>query len=254
MLGELPQAERDSFEAHYFDCGECALDVRAAAALADNARNVLCHEAPEVALQVARPTEGKWLAWFKPIVAVPASAVLLLVIAYQNTVTIPNARRGHAKEPAVEKSAAGPNPSNEAMRQAGFSQKAPNQSPSEMNPVLVGSVFSLHSVNVRRGEDVDTSEVDSIQVQPAENFAFRLDFTPNQVFDRYVGKLVDSSGREVFRIMVPGNSTNKKMQLAIPGGLLKPGTYSLIFARDLGANGLGNGSEVLRYRFTITFK
>lgn len=41
MLGELAQAERDSFEEHYFDCSECALDVQAAAAFADNARNVL---------------------------------------------------------------------------------------------------------------------------------------------------------------------------------------------------------------------
>ena len=26
VLGELPETERDSFEEHYFDCGECALD------------------------------------------------------------------------------------------------------------------------------------------------------------------------------------------------------------------------------------
>lgn len=45
VLGELRQAERDSFEERYFECGECALDVQAAAAFADNARNVFSHEA-----------------------------------------------------------------------------------------------------------------------------------------------------------------------------------------------------------------
>lgn len=30
VLGELRQAERDSFEERYFECGECALDVHAA--------------------------------------------------------------------------------------------------------------------------------------------------------------------------------------------------------------------------------
>jgi anti-sigma factor RsiW len=39
-LGELPQPIRDEFEDHFFDCEECALDVKAAAAFVDNARAV----------------------------------------------------------------------------------------------------------------------------------------------------------------------------------------------------------------------
>src|SRR5437667_227349 len=70
VLGELPQAERDSFEEHYFDCAKCALDVRAAAAFTDNARNMLCQEAREAASQAAAPAGGKWLAWLTQVVEV----------------------------------------------------------------------------------------------------------------------------------------------------------------------------------------
>jgi anti-sigma factor RsiW len=41
VLGELPQSLRDDFEEHYFECQECALDLKAAEAFVDNAREVL---------------------------------------------------------------------------------------------------------------------------------------------------------------------------------------------------------------------
>ena len=80
VLGELPLAERDSFEEHYFDCSDCALDVQAAAAFAVNARNMLCHEAWEVTLRAAAPAGGRWLVRCKLIAGVPAFAVLLIVV------------------------------------------------------------------------------------------------------------------------------------------------------------------------------
>jgi len=80
VLGELPQAEHDSFEEHYFDCGECALDAQAAAAFADNARNVFCHEAQEVALRAAAAAGGTGLVRFELMAAVPASVVILMVV------------------------------------------------------------------------------------------------------------------------------------------------------------------------------
>src|ERR1041385_2643668 len=94
VLGELPAAERDSFEEHYFDCAECALDMQAAAVFAENARNLLRQEARAADVRGAAPAGSGWFAWLKPIVAVPAFAVLLLFVAYQNVVTIPQAREG----------------------------------------------------------------------------------------------------------------------------------------------------------------
>ena len=40
VLGELSQPLRDEFEAHFFECQECARDVKAAAEFVDNARAV----------------------------------------------------------------------------------------------------------------------------------------------------------------------------------------------------------------------
>ncbi len=89
VLGELPPELRDAYEEHYFDCAECALDVRAAAAFAENARSVLGQDAREVDWRAAAPAGGRWLAWLKPMVAVPALAVLLLVVGYQSFVSVP---------------------------------------------------------------------------------------------------------------------------------------------------------------------
>jgi hypothetical protein len=230
VLGELPQAERDSFEEHYFDCRECALDVHATAAFAANARHVFGEEVRESGLQAAAPTRRRLFAWFRPIVAVPAFAGLLIVIAYQNLVTIPDARKAPASEVSM-------------------------QNTTRPSAVLFGSAFPLHAVDGRRGSDSSTTnQVDSIRVRPDEGFAVRLDFAPKEASDNYIGRVIDSSGREVFQVAVPGSSTNKKVQLVVPAGLLKPGGYSLIFAGDPGAKGLGSGGEVLRYSFSIAFQ
>jgi anti-sigma factor RsiW len=45
VLGELSQSLRDKFEEHFFECPECALDVKAVAGFVDNARAVWCFAA-----------------------------------------------------------------------------------------------------------------------------------------------------------------------------------------------------------------
>ena len=257
VLGELPAVQRDEYEDHYVDCPECAKEVHAAAAFADTAREVFRQEAQGGRAQRAQgQLRGGWFAWLRPVVVVPALVVLLLIIAYQNTITIPLAKKAAGSEVAFQ-NPTGPNPSDKAAMQASLSQGAASSEPAGMKAVLVGVAFPLHALGGRRGEDAGTtgtSRGDQIQVQPGENFALRLDFTPNPVFDSYAGKLADASGHEVFRLTVPGSTTNKTVQLAIPAGLLKPGTYSLTFAGDPGAKGLGNGGEVLRYRFSVAFR
>ena len=41
VLGELSPPLRNEFEAHFFECQECALDVTATAGFVDNVRAVL---------------------------------------------------------------------------------------------------------------------------------------------------------------------------------------------------------------------
>lgn len=95
LLNELSPEARDAFEGHFFDCRECALDLRAAAAFVDEAKAQL----PGLQTQ-ARPAvkteRRKWFAWasplFTPAFAAPAFAALALVVGYQNAVTLPGLR------------------------------------------------------------------------------------------------------------------------------------------------------------------
>jgi hypothetical protein len=66
---ELSPAERDAFEEHFFDCQECADDVRFEMTFAANARAVFREQraerrpAPEPR---AADSRGSWLAWLRP--------------------------------------------------------------------------------------------------------------------------------------------------------------------------------------------
>jgi len=88
LLNEMPQPERGEFEAHFFDCQECALDLRTTAAFLEAAKKELRHS------RVARPAPAApKKSWFefswRPAFAAPALALLLLIIAYQNVVVLP---------------------------------------------------------------------------------------------------------------------------------------------------------------------
>jgi len=97
LLNELPPDARDAFEEHFFDCSDCALDLRAAAAFVNEARTQL----PELTasqperVSPAKPKEKRngWLSWWSPAIAAPVFATLLLVIGYQNFVTYPALRQ-----------------------------------------------------------------------------------------------------------------------------------------------------------------
>src|SRR6266481_6717673 len=86
---------------------------------------------------------GGWLGWFQPIVAVPAFAALLLIIAYQNTVTIPQARNSSARAVAE----------------------------------VYGQSFLLQPSDTRRGNEATANEA-PLQVRASEGFLLQLDFNP----------------------------------------------------------------------------
>ena len=109
LLGELTSEQREAFEAHFFDCYECALDVRAEAAFLKEAKTQLPQmaraEAPAAMAERPRPAmpEKKhrdWFGWVRPAWAVPVFAALLVVIGYQNLATIPGLRSA-AESPRV---------------------------------------------------------------------------------------------------------------------------------------------------------
>ena len=87
LLEELTPEARDKFEEHFFDCQECATDLRATAGFMDAARKEFqAHPMPK---PLVAPKTTPLLAFFRPAVAWSALAASLLVIAYQNFVVVP---------------------------------------------------------------------------------------------------------------------------------------------------------------------
>lgn len=91
LLNELDPGIRDEFEAHFFDCPECALDVRAGAEFVAQSKTILADDAETLPLarHVPEPVKRAWFFWLHPAFAAPALAILLAVIGYQNLVTYP---------------------------------------------------------------------------------------------------------------------------------------------------------------------
>jgi hypothetical protein len=93
LLNELDPEQLDQFEEHVFDCRDCALDVRAAAMFLEQSKSELSEAPPELPVKVPTPAHRGWLAWLRPTLAVPAVAVLLAVIGYQNLIVLPAMQR-----------------------------------------------------------------------------------------------------------------------------------------------------------------
>ncbi|MGC2639684.1 MAG: zf-HC2 domain-containing protein [Acidobacteriaceae bacterium] len=100
LLGELSPDLRDAFEGHLFECEECALDLRAGAALIEGMKAELAAPAAAGVAEQGAPRRRDWFAWLRPAFAVPAFAVLLLVIGYQNLALIPTLRSA-ARQPRI---------------------------------------------------------------------------------------------------------------------------------------------------------
>lgn len=208
-LGELSATQRDEYEEHYFDCGECALEVRAIAAFADTTREVLRQE--RIFEESKAAARGGWFAWLRPAFAVPAMAVLLSVVGYQNFVTIPAARQEAAQGAAQ----------------------------------LFATPFSLQMANVRGGEEV------KIQIHANESLPLKFDFTPGKIFDEYICQVEDEMGRPLFQMKVPGTLANKEVNVVVPAGSVKTGKYALVFTGAPTANKQASREEVLRLSFSV---
>ena len=89
LSGELPEALRDQFEEHYFDCFECANDLKSLDTFRTASRMVFEEEVTAKVPPRPEAAPAGWFAWLRPLVAVPAIAALAAIVVFQNAVTIP---------------------------------------------------------------------------------------------------------------------------------------------------------------------
>ena len=212
ILGELPPELRDEFEEHYFECPECASDIRALARFRNISRLVM-EEDPGAGVSATEPSPQRgWLAWLRPAFAAPAIALLAAIVVFQATVTIP------------------------ALKERGKGQS-------------VAQVYesSFRVQGTTRGENAS-----KVSVSPEEAFALDFDFTPSRKFASYQGVLVDASGTAIEIFDITGEKANKELHLVIPGAKARSGNYGLVFYGMNGASPPGQtADEVQRISFTV---
>src|SRR5260221_13226351 len=90
VLGELSPVQRDEYEEHYFDCAECAVDLKAVAVFVDNSQEFLRQEAKNEVVKAPIPVGGDSFRRFKPVVTVTAFGALLLGVRYESIVIRPH--------------------------------------------------------------------------------------------------------------------------------------------------------------------
>jgi Putative zinc-finger len=96
VLGELPAADREAFEAHYFSCEVCAEDLRSTAALLQGVKDGFAGSgasADVIPMPLAH-SRSRGIRWYQSA-ALPwaAAAALAAVTTYQSVWVVPPLRR-----------------------------------------------------------------------------------------------------------------------------------------------------------------
>jgi hypothetical protein len=178
LLGELTPGLQEEFEEHFFGCQECALDLRTGAAFLEHSKVVL--SASEVAApsapEVSRPPSW-WQAWWRPAIALPVMALLLIVIGYQNLAMFPKLKGAVA---AVN------------------------------SPQLLPAI-SLINVTTRGSSKAVLSG------HRGEPFLLFVDVPAESRFSSYVAELYGPAGDSQWSLSIAGDLTKDTLSIRVPG-------------------------------------
>jgi hypothetical protein len=225
LLGELPEAERSSFEEHFFECQECASDVEAGVLFADTARAVFREQKPlaEPARSFERDREqmrtpararSPWRAFAdlfrRPLVPQFAALALAAVSLYQGLVVIPGLKY------AVENL-------------------------SSARPLPAFQLFQAV-----RGTPPNLSV-------PAGAGFFALNFDPawDRAYPQYLCELIDSRGSRRFSITAPAPRLGQPVSILVPARDLADGSYRLAVSPGFDT---GGGQPLASYAFDLNFE
>jgi hypothetical protein len=223
LLGELDADSRHEFEEHFFDCGECALDVRAGALFVEQSKALLADEPRLAGLSRSAPTlvpaqpaaaEPPWLAsllgMFKPAFAIPVMAALLTVLGYQNLVTYPQMK---------------------------LALNSPRVLP-----------FAFVNVGSWGGGQV-------VSIRPGEGFLLFARISADG-YPRHVAELYNPAGKLEWSLPIPSSEQDTlpgqdQYPLQVPGAQREAGTYTLVVR---GLTAAGESKEVGRGSFELQFR
>jgi hypothetical protein len=189
LLDELTPELREQFEEHFFDCQECALEVRAGAAFVEHSKVLLSGPVavPARAL-VPVPAKPGWFAWLRPAFALPVLATLLVVIGYQNLVTYPRLKGEVAVVDA---------------------------------PRLLASA-SLINANTRGGNKPVVSAGEG------EPFLLFVDIPAEARFSSYVAELDGPTGTSEWSLTIPAETVKEMVSIRVPADHHGAGMYTLV--------------------------
>jgi hypothetical protein len=219
LLDELSPDERDAFEEHFFDCTECAVDVRAGAAFVQEAKAQL----PGLTLEAAPRAQAakspvkdsdSWLdrlrrLFSSPLLAGPVFAALIAVVGYQNLVTVPGLRTA-ATEPRL------------------------------LTPVALHGATRGEPVTIDADRNADVDLMVDVPVRP-EITSYSLALTDPR------GKLAWTRNVSGDAVVAQGDT----LSLAIPGFGLQSGTYSL---RISGTSAAGTQTDLEQMSLAIQLR
>src|SRR5262245_45405687 len=196
LLGELPSSESDEFESHFFECVECADELREGAVFEENAKAVFeeDHQSAAGAVEPRARYEqvtAPWWTWLwqRPWTAAPALAAiaLLCVSAYQALVVIPGLR-GQLRE--------------------------------ALSPQPVSS-YVLPSLS--RGDER------ALEVAKDSRFyALYMDPTWPGSFQEYLCAVQDASGATRLSVRIPAPAPGKPIQILLSRNQLPSGRYTVV--------------------------
>jgi hypothetical protein len=177
LLDELSPTEMEAFEEHLFGCHECALDVRAGSIFLEHGKVELATPASKAGHIGTEVQTSRGFAWWRPTLAIPAMAILMIVVGYQNLVTYP------------------------ALKNAVAQNSSPRILPAAS---LVSSA--------RRGS---TPAV--IEVHAGEPFLLPVDIQAQNSFQTYVVELHNSAGGVQWSLPVSSELVKNTLTIQAPG-------------------------------------
>jgi hypothetical protein len=218
-LGEMDSFERDEYEEHFFDCPECADEVKAAAIFLDNARAVVSEEKKgfpgdplDRPVRNTRSRSMKALFWPMPYGAAAAAGLLLSVAGYQGFVVAPALRH--------------------ELQGAQALQSAP-----------------WYFLSVSRGETpvVTVSGVE-------RKVGLTLSRSSDRLYPFYRCEVRDASGRAVLSSVIAAPAGRDELQVLVPADRLVPGNYVLVVTGLESTSSPTTASNVSRYEFRFERK